>query len=202
MASEKKIANLFRQGTRLLDRAQSESQDQALQLLRLAEEKFTAALSYAPDLAEAELNQAIALLRQGDRSTDGQTRFDQYGRALQSLHAYLQHTKPAVMPLTLSGYCLLEQAKLTGGEARTALLLEATQMFLQAESLSAGSGTYNLACCAALLGDEENCRKWLESALEAGVLPDYDHVAKDQDLTAVSHFDWFREFLQRATPIS
>jgi len=91
------------------------------------------------------------------------------------------------------GAALIELAKRKDGGDRIKLLGEAEQKCLKAESIKEGSGAYNLACVNALLGDEPECRKWLETAHRCGTLPMRSEVMSDPDLESVRDKEWFKQ---------
>jgi len=88
---------------------------------------------------------------------------------------------------------LLDLAKKEEGEERKSMLEEAKKKCLMAESIKTGSGAYNLACAYALLGEEAECRKWLEAGAHAGTLPACNHAMSDLDLESVRDTDWFKQ---------
>jgi hypothetical protein len=77
-------------------------------------------------------------------------------------------------------------------------LAQAGEKLLAAEQLRAGAAAYNLACVAALRGDRENCRQWLERSRAAGKLPPRQHLMADSDLASVRNDPWFTELLLSA----
>src|SRR5262249_33918570 len=81
-----------------------------------------------------------------------------------------------------------------GAEA-TRLLTEARKKLTEAESHEPGSAAYNLACVCAQLGDEGECRQWLEKSREPGILVSKDQMASEQELGSVRELAWFREML-------
>ncbi len=58
-----------------------------------------------------------------------------------------------------------------------------------------GSGSYNLACVSALLGDDPECRKWLKQSQKSGNLPSIEHLQEDPDLDSVRKKDWFKKII-------
>ena len=81
-----------------------------------------------------------------------------------------------------------------GAEA-TRLLTEARKKLTEAESREPGSAAYNLACVCAQLGDEGECRQWLEKSREPGILVSREQMANEQELGLVRELAWFREML-------
>ncbi|MFC1601807.1 hypothetical protein ACFL34_05605 [Candidatus Sumerlaeota bacterium] len=74
----------------------------------------------------------------------------------------------------------------------------AKKKFARVEELETGSGSYGLACIAALREDEEECLRWLESSLKHGKLPPPSHIDEDLDFAKVRDKQWFKEFLAKA----
>jgi Tfp pilus assembly protein PilF len=93
------------------------------------------------------------------------------------------------------GSMLAAQAQQHPGAERDALLDQAEDKLKRAEAVKQGSGAYNLACLAALRGQEGECRQWLETGRQAGALPDRAHLESDADLDPVRETDWFRDLI-------
>jgi hypothetical protein len=93
------------------------------------------------------------------------------------------------------GSALLVQATGTVDEVRKALIESAIAKYEKENEIVPGSGSYNLACAYSLLGDAEECQKWLTDSREHGQLPSREHMANDSDLSAVREFPWFTQFL-------
>jgi MinD-like ATPase involved in chromosome partitioning or flagellar assembly len=100
--------------------------------------------------------------------------------------------------LTTVGAALSDQAKTKTGAEADGLFAQAEEKLLAAEQLRVGSGAYNLACVAALRGDHENCRRWLERSRAASKLPSRQHLMTDTDLDSVRNAPWFAELLSSA----
>ena len=95
------------------------------------------------------------------------------------------------------GSALSDQAQKKLGEEKERLLVDAEEKLFEAKRLKPGTGSYNLACLCALRGREPQCREHLEHCLETGVLPDFDHLLKDNDLDQVRDSEWYKEFVGR-----
>jgi hypothetical protein len=57
---------------------------------------------------------------------------------------------------------------------------------------------YNLACIAALQGEPDECRRWLNLCAEKGKLPSRKHMIADSDLESIKGEPWFTDILARA----
>ena len=79
-------------------------------------------------------------------------------------------------------------------QART-LFLEGRDKATRAERIAAGTGAYNLACISALLGEPQECRRWLGVAQEHKTIPGCEHLRTDEDLDPVREEPWFQEIL-------
>jgi hypothetical protein len=86
------------------------------------------------------------------------------------------------------------------GQERLGLLREARQNFAASESAEPGSGAYRAACVSARLGEEDECRKWLEQCREPGILVTRDELAEEPHLESVWDRDWFQALV--AEPVA
>lgn len=92
------------------------------------------------------------------------------------------------------GAFILQGATKSGTEAER-LFDQGREKALAAEELSPGAGSYNLACAFARLGQESNCREWLEKCKAQVTLPSADHIRDDPDFAGVREQEWFEKFL-------
>jgi tetratricopeptide (TPR) repeat protein len=76
--------------------------------------------------------------------------------------------------------------------------LERLKHYSDAHSLSPGSGAYNAACAAALLGNSEEARRWLEISKQHGTLSPKVHLERDTDLDAIRGETWFKAYMDDA----
>ena len=59
---------------------------------------------------------------------------------------------------------------------------QAEELFYKSEMIKPGNGAYNLACLAALRGEEEHCIEWINKSRELNVnWPGADHFLRDKD---------------------
>jgi hypothetical protein len=91
-----------------------------------------------------------------------------------------------------------DQRKTKTGAEADALFAQASEKLLAAEGLVTGSGAYNLACIAALRGQPDECRHWLQRSHAAGRVPSRQHLMADDDLRSVRDEPWFAELLSAA----
>jgi hypothetical protein len=90
---------------------------------------------------------------------------------------------------------LLYHAARPGALNRSDLIRQAREKCLAAETAVPGSSSYNLACTAALLEDEGECRRWLETSRDQKTLPSRKHLLTDPDLNFVRPLPWFQELV-------
>ncbi|MCY2994631.1 MAG: sigma 54-interacting transcriptional regulator [Planctomycetota bacterium] len=93
------------------------------------------------------------------------------------------------------GKLLLAQAKQKTSAEADGLFDRAEEKLLAAEKLAEGTAAYDLACVAALRGNPQGCRQWLERSRQAGKLPSREHLLADIDLDSVRTQPWFAELL-------
>ena len=95
------------------------------------------------------------------------------------------------------GNAYLSHAVTKQGAVAKRLYSLAEQKLLKAEEISKGTGSYNLACLAALRGDVKQCREWLDRAHRKGTLPARKYLQTDSDLELVRNLPWFKSFLKK-----
>jgi tetratricopeptide (TPR) repeat protein len=71
------------------------------------------------------------------------------------------------------------------------LLKGAIAMLMKAEKLKRGSAAYNLACAWCILGDQDQCSRWLKVGEEEKTLPKRQVAIEDPDLKAIRDKEWF-----------
>jgi len=87
----------------------------------------------------------------------------------------------------------IQLAKLHGGHHVRGLFAAAAGFALELESVSPGLGAYNLACIAALRGDERGCREWLQADQRRHADSTRAWVDSDTDLDPVRSSEWFKK---------
>ncbi|HVA00623.1 MAG TPA: SIR2 family protein [Terriglobia bacterium] len=187
------------QGRSLSDQAKTKAGEEADRLFALAGEKYAAALAVKPDKHEALYNWGSALLAQA-KTKAGEEADRLFALAGEKYAAALAVKPDKHEALYNWGNALSAQAKTKAGEEADRLFALAREKFDRSEEIRPGRSAYNLACLAALMGDEEGCRNWLERSERAGSLPDREAVLTDDDLKSVRECQWFKDFLKRAYP--
>ncbi len=100
--------------------------------------------------------------------------------------------------LDLWAFLLEREADKRESEEAKQLQTEADAKYAQADERVAGGSFYNRACSAALRGNVEECRHWLEEARKAETLPTRRHMQTDTDLGSVRDREWFAVILEAA----
>ena len=179
-------------GAALCDLAKRKEGAESEELFRASFEKYEKAVQIKPDYHMAYSNWGNALSDLARRKTGAESEelfrasFEKYQKAVQikpDYHEAYSNWGKAIL--------ILEKSK--DGENRGKLLDEAKQKCLKAESIKEGSGAYNLACASVLLGEETECRKWLETGERCGTLPTRGYVMSDADLESVRDKEWFKQ---------
>lgn len=93
------------------------------------------------------------------------------------------------------GVAYMELARAKGVSPADHLYEMAKQQFIKANSIQAGTASYNLACIFALRSEEEACLSALEDSRDHGSLPEEKEVLNDADLDLVKTHHWFADFI-------
>ncbi|MFO7973923.1 MAG: hypothetical protein R6V12_04735 [Candidatus Hydrogenedentota bacterium] len=94
----------------------------------------------------------------------------------------------------------LFQASMAEGPERKALLAEAKDALIRAETIEKGCASWRLACLNALEGRAELCRRWLERAHTHGTLPERGTLESEPSLSSMRNQKWFKRFLNDIQP--
>ena len=70
---------------------------------------------------------------------------------------------------------------------------EAIKKYLKSEEFTKGIAAYNIACCYAILENENKCEEWLKIAKETGRLLSKERASNDRDLKKYAKEDWFKQ---------
>jgi len=196
-------------------------------LYAAAEDKYTAALAAKPS-DSAIMNSLAALLWRRSRRGSGDEGRARLARAAQWLDSALTLDPKDKRALSMRAWVLFTLSRLQPGEETARMLNDAAaqlgtsndpelhqpaglilwaQGSLEAakEKLAAaevhqpGSASYNLACICAQLGQESECREWLERSKEPGLLVSREQMSTEVELAAVHERPWFRELVGATT---
>jgi tetratricopeptide (TPR) repeat protein len=94
------------------------------------------------------------------------------------------------------GVAYMDLARLKKVQPDDKLYELAKKQFEKANTIQAGTASYNLACIYGLRGDKDACLKALENARDKVTLPETDDILNDPDLSAVKEQEWFVEFME------
>jgi tetratricopeptide (TPR) repeat protein len=183
-------------GNALSEQAKSKVGEESDQLYKEAYEKYNTALKIVPKDPETHLNWGIALSDQAE-AKEGANADKLYKEAYKKYDRALKFKPDMYEALLYWGIALYAQAKTKDGDEAAKLYKEEKEKYLQANQISPGSGSYNLACVHALLGEPEETEKWLEESWETGHLPSIDYIKKDKDLANLKKEEWFKKFLEK-----
>lgn len=150
-----------------------------------------------PELADsiswAYLGKGISLFDQA-RTKKGKDAGRLFAQAEKEYEAAVAFKVDMHQALNNWAQLLVTRALMNDENEREQLLADAREKALEADSLVEGYGAYNVACVAALRGDEKGCREWLEKWRDAGVVLSADPKG-DPDFDSVRESDWFKEFI-------
>lgn len=178
-------------GNCLVEQAKIKREDEADKLFAQSYEKYKKALEIKPDGYLTWSNWGTALSQQAKtkRGEEADKLFNEsYEKYEQSLRI-----NPEDFSIWYNmGGALLYQAQKKGGKEKQRLLDEAKEKLQKAESFRPGSSAYNLACLYAVLGDENECERWLKTGELARTLVTREHAMSDLDLQSVRDKEWFK----------
>ena len=190
-------AHLLR-GNALLERGQAAQGEEAGRLLAEAIENYQAALAIKSDYHVALHNWGLALYEQAKRKA-GAEADHLFEEACKKYEAAVKIKPDFHEALNNWGAALGQHAAMPHmAERSKEMFLLAKEKALEVERIKPGEGAYNAACASARLGEEEECRKWLETALEHGTLLKRSRLEKDPDLASVRDAAWFKALLEKA----
>jgi tetratricopeptide (TPR) repeat protein len=188
-------------GAALVCQAEGKTGEEKDALLKAAYEKYARVVEIKPDKHEAWSNWGAALAHQAEGKTGEEK--DALLKAACEKYARAVEIKPDYHEAWYNwGVDLLELAKANGQAVDPARYSAAREKCLKAEETRKGSGAYSLARISALMGSEEECRKWLAVARDAGQLPSKERLNRDPDLNSVRSLSWFADFLRTESPTS
>jgi tetratricopeptide (TPR) repeat protein len=196
---------------------------EADRLYAAAEDKYAAALAAKPGEV-AIMNSIAALLWRRARRNRGEEARTLLARAGQWLDSALAVNPRDSRALSTVAFVLFSLSRLQPGDETDRMLSEAAVKFAAskdpelhqpaglilwaqgrleaakeklaaAEARQPGSASYNLACICAQLGQESECREWLERSKEPGLLVSREQMSTEVELAAVHERPWFRELV-------
>ena len=182
-------------GLILMEQARRSNDEDAPRLYAAAQEKYAAALEVRPDLPETLTNWGSLLSDRAMRSGDKEA-FPLFAAAAEKFDRALRIKPDHPQAWYNWGNLYLRQAKRSSGEERSRLLDAAAEKLKSAAKIDL-TLTYNLACLAALRGQEEQCREYLVNAENHHTLPSVEHLKSDVDLDSMRDKAWFKELLAR-----
>lgn len=94
------------------------------------------------------------------------------------------------------GVAYMDLARLNAVDSHDELYEQAKSYFEKANSIQAGSASYNLACIYGLRDERETCLDALENAKNKGYLPESEEIMADPDLDKVKNQIWFFMFMK------
>jgi len=86
-------------------------------------------------------------------------------------------------------------ARLNQAKADDQLYLFAKKQFEKANTIQAGTASYNLACIYGLQGKVDECLAALENARIKVTLPAINDILNDPDMSTVKNQAWFTAFI-------
>lgn len=148
-----------------------------------------------PLRAEALYNWGFALFHQAQTKTGDEAALI-YQDAIDKFTFCLLINPNYLAAAVNGGVAYMDLARLKKVNPDDGLYALAKKQFENANAIQKGAASYNLACIYGLRTDKEACLKTLESARDAGTLPDADDILNDPDLISVKDQDWFIEFME------
>ncbi len=179
-------------GNALVGLARQKNTDEASNILSEAIEKYKYSLNIN-NYYKTKFNLGAALVEFSKTKT-GDSVDDILDEACKAYEEVVNATPKSHEAMACLGIALLQRATLNNGQKADELLELATEKLRTADSLVNGCACYNLACMAALNGNETDCQKWLKDSQAHGQLPSLQHIDEDKDFDSVRDKEWFKEF--------
>jgi tetratricopeptide (TPR) repeat protein len=177
--------------------ARSSEGSQADQLFAKVYHDYAEVVANELVIAEALYNWGFALLHQA-KTKSGEQAIKLYQDAIAKF-SFCLTIEPAYLGAAIDGgVAFMELARIKAVKLDDGLYESAKSYFEQANSIQAGSASYNLACIYGLRGEKEACLNALEIAKGKGSLPAAADILADPDLSGIKDQDWFIAFMQAA----
>jgi tetratricopeptide (TPR) repeat protein len=164
-------------------------------LYKAAYQGYAEVLHDDPLRAEALYNWGFALLHQAKTKT-GDEAVKIYQDAIDKF-AFCMLINPDYLGAAINGgVAYMDLARLKKVKPDDNLYELAEKQFEKANSIQAGTASYNLACIYSLRGNENACLKALENARDKVTLPEAGEIFNDPDLARIKEQEWFKEFME------
>jgi len=164
-------------------------------LFKASYKGYAEVLQDDPLRAEALYNWGFALLHQAKTKTG-----DEAARIYQDAidkFAFCMLINPDYLGAAINGgVAFMDLARLKKVKPDHELYELAKKQFEKANTIQAGTASYNLACIYGLRGDRDACLKALENARDKVTLPEAGEILNDPDLVDVKEQDWFVAFME------
>ena len=148
-----------------------------------------------PIRAEALYNWGFALFHQAQTKT-GDEAAALFQEAIDKF-AFCLLINPNYLAAAIdSGVAYMDYARLKKAMPHDKLYEAAKTQFERANSIQAGTASYNLACLYGLRGNKDACLEALELARSKATLPNQADILADLDMASVVGQDWFAAFLE------
>ncbi len=182
----------------LYDQARTKSEKEADLLFTQTEEKLQEALKIKPNLHEALYNLGLALHEHAKTKTGEEEKAEANKLFTQAVEKYQQalEIKPEKHEaLNNWGLALHEHAKTKTGEEADELFVKAREKYQEALKIKPDmyEALFNMACLAALTGDEKGCQDWLEKSIKMEPLTEEN--INDSDFDNVRELGWFKKLV-------
>lgn len=178
--------------------ARTSEGSKADQLFKRVYQDYAEVVANEPLLAEALYNWGFALLHQA-KTKSGSEAARLYQDAIAKF-SFCMTIDPAYLGAAIDGgVAYMELARVRAAGPHDDLYEMAKSQFGKANTIQAGSASYNLACIYSLRGDKEACLNALENSKDKGFLPDVADILADPDLDDIKRKEWFLAFMDSLT---
>jgi Tfp pilus assembly protein PilF len=188
--------NQLAKGKLQADKVRKAEYSEADGLFRNAYKRFSSAASLDASNAEIFHYWGLVLYDQAQHK-QGKDAKELYKTACEKFEAAFKLEPDNAKIMNDWGAALIEQARNKPDKYAAPFYQEAKEKIAAADSLEPGLGAYNLACIHSLRGEQKECQKYLEQALEVGHLPAEKYLKIDKDLDNVRNEKWFKNFIQQ-----
>lgn len=184
------------EGCSFVRRAENSSHlHEQCELFKQAADKYQEASQLEPHDHTA-LNHWGVVLGMWARCKRGKAANGLFEEAIKKYDLALERKPDCHQALNNWGVALMELAKRSEGKEAEDSLLEALEKWLQAEKIRPGSAAYNMACIYGVLGQPEDCLKWLNISQKHGKLPSRSDIEKDFGLASMRAVPAFQAWLK------